>query len=199
MSRRGLAGATLAMVFLALGYLAWPLLSAWHLRQAMMTRDVAALEQRVDWPLLRANLKPRLAGAVRANADQSGAVAGYLKRALGDLVADKGIDWLVTPQTLTRLLAGRELYLRRAQQAPPSPQAPPPTSAPKGEATADADDPDDPMPPRRLRWAFFDGPNRFRFEAVHPRIPQARISAVLARQGLSWRLVDVDVADMNRP
>jgi hypothetical protein len=47
------------------------------------------------------------------------------------------------------------------------------------------------VPPRRLRWAFFETPTRFRLEAIHPRLPGQRIVATLALTGGSWKLVDV--------
>jgi hypothetical protein len=54
-------------------------------------------------------------------------------------------------------------------------------------------EPDDPMPPRRLKWAFFESPTRFRFEATHPRLSQQRVVARLGLQGFGWRLIDVDI------
>jgi Protein of unknown function (DUF2939) len=183
----------------ALLFVAWPLWSGWHLRQAMRNRDVAALEQRVDWATLRLNLKPKIAAAIQENADQSGKVGGYLKRALGAMVADKGVDYLVTPQNLSRVLAGREFVTTRLKRDPSPATAPPEKQVPKGGTPdvsthdADQEEPDDPMPPRRLRWAFFESPTRFRIEATHPRIPNGRIVAILAQQGFGWRLVDTDI------
>jgi Protein of unknown function (DUF2939) len=117
------------LVGLALLFLAWPLWSGWQLRQAMRNRDVASLEHRVDWPTLRANLKPRIASAIEQNAEQSGKLGALLKRALGGIVSDKGVDYLVTPQTLSRVLAGREFLATRMKRDPgPALPAPPPES-----------------------------------------------------------------------
>ncbi len=176
-------------------FLAWPLWAGWQLRQAMRTRDAASLEARVDWPVLRANLKPKLADAVRAEADKSGAVVGAVKRAIGGVLADKGVDYMVTPSNLARVLAGREFITRRAGRDPGKDAAPAKgaKAPPASEVESDAEEPDDPMPPRRLRWAFFESPTRFRIEATHPRIPNGRVVAILALQGLSWKLADVDV------
>jgi hypothetical protein len=163
-------------------FLAWPFWSGWQLRQAMRTRDTASLETRVDWPTLRANLKPKFAEAVRADASRSGAVVGAVKRALGGVLADKGIDVIVTPGNLARILAGREFVTRRTSggSAPPPPET-------------DAEDPDDPLPPRRLRWAFFESPSRFRIEAIHPRVPNGRVVAILGFTGYGWKLIDLDI------
>lgn len=175
----------------AMAYIAWPLWSGWQLRQAIKSRDLAALETVVDWTTLRANLKPRLATAVRENAEASTGVTGVLKRAIGAAAVERGVEYVVTPKTLARVLAGREFVLARMKETPQP--VPSDKNDPAKQNDADADDPQDPVPPRRLRWAFFETPTRFRIEAEHPRVPNARIVSILALQGLSWRLVDVDL------
>jgi hypothetical protein len=190
--------AVAGLVVLALAWLAWPLWSGYHLRQAIRNRDGATLEARVDFPTLRANLRPKLLAAVREDAQQSSGIAGILKRALGEAVTARGIDFLVTPANLSRLLAGRDFVARNFGGAAPPPAPPPARRPPGGDANDPAtDDPeelDDPMPPRRLRYAFFDGsPTRFRFETAHPRFPGQRVVAHLAWQGVTWRLVDISL------
>jgi hypothetical protein len=184
------------ILVLALLFLAWPLWSAWQLHRAMKTRDIAALETRVDWPTLRANMKPRITQAIADDAANSGSISGALKRAISGVVADKGVDLLVTPQTLGRLLAGREFVAGKLKKDPKV--VPPP--APKRTASATPDDediegedPEDPMPPRRLRWAFFESFDRFRIESVHPRLKGSRMVAILGQQGFGWKLIDVSV------
>jgi hypothetical protein len=184
------------LVALALLFLAWPLFSAWQLHRAVKTRDIASLETRVDWSSLRANLKPRIAQAIQDNADASGSISAMFKRAIGGVVADKGIDLLVTPQTLSRLLAGREFVATRLKKDPKD--APPPRPVKPVTPTTDDDemepeDPEDPMPPRRIRWAFFESFDRFRIESVHPRLKNGRMVAILGQQGLGWKLIDISV------
>jgi Protein of unknown function (DUF2939) len=184
------------VAFLALLFLAWPLWSAWQLHRAVKTRDVAALETRVDWPTLRANMKPRITQAIEDNAAAGGSITGALKRAISGVVADKGVDLLVTPQTLGRLLAGREFVATKLKKDPKDvPPTAPKRSAPATpeEEEIEGEDPEDPMPPRRLRWAFFESFDRFRIESVHPRLNGGRMVAILGQQGLSWKLIDVSV------
>jgi Protein of unknown function (DUF2939) len=176
---RWAAGVPLALAVL---YLAGPLWAGWNLRQAMRNRDTASLEARVDWQTLRQNMKPRLAAALKDDADKSGMIGGLLKRAVGGTISNAAIDTFVTPGNLARILAGRAFVIQRF-----------PGSGQPTPADDDAEDADDPAPPRRIRWAFFESPTRFRVEAVNPKLPNARIVSTLALQGLSWRLVDVDI------
>lgn len=184
-----------ASLTLALLFLAWPLWSAWQLHRAMKSRDIAALEARVDWPTLRANMKPRITQAIEEDAANSGTITGALKRAISGAVAAKGVDLLVTPQTLGRLLAGREFVATKLKKDPKDTPPAPKRSAPTVPADEDVEgeDPEDPMPPRRLRWAFFESYDRFRIESVHPRLKGGRMVAILGQQGLGWKLIDVSV------
>lgn len=188
--------AVIAIIVIA--YAAWPLVSAWQLRQALKARDLVALERQVDWSVLRANLKPRIVDAVRDNAERSTGVTGVLKRAVGAAVAERSVDFVVTPKNLSRILAGREFVLARTKGGAPLPIPP---SQPNDPGVvvgdADVDDPQDPVPPRRLRWAFFETPTRFRIETEHPRVPNIRIVSILALQGAAWKLVDVDLLARN--
>jgi Protein of unknown function (DUF2939) len=185
---------TAGLLLLTLLFLAWPLFSAWQLHRAVKTRDVAALEARVDWVQLRANMKPRITQAIEDNAATGGSITGALKRAISGVVADKGVDLLVTPQTLGRLLAGREFVAGKLKREPKDAPAPKRTApATTEDEEIDGEDPEDPMPPRRLRWAFFESFDRFRIESVHPRLKGGRIVAILGQQGLGWKLIDVSV------
>lgn len=172
----------LPFVLLALGYLAWPAWAAWQLRGAVKARDLPSIEARVDWPLLRANIKQTIGTNLRdetKNPD-AGLISRTLKRTVAPFLADRVVDMAVTPGTLARVLAGKALIDERKRDAP--------AGAP---ADADDDASADPLSPRRLRWAFFDSPTRFRIETNDPRLPGKRIISILALQGTTWRLVDV--------
>ncbi len=184
--RRNIGIGGVVVLLAAVVYLAGPLWAGWQLRQAIRGRDVAGMEARVDWPQLRANLKPRVAGAINDDAANSGVISGALKRAVGSVLSNTAVDTLVTPANLGRVLAGRAFMLdRQAGGKPPAGKAP---------ASADTtEDPDDPVPPKRVRWAFFESPTRFRVESTNPRLPNHRVVAILALQGLAWKLIDIDI------
>ena len=177
----------IAPLVLMLAYLAWPLAAAWQLRVAVKANDVPAIESKVDWTTLRTNLKQTVGGNLKEKSTdpQRGVVTRVLIGTLGPAAAGAVIDLTVTPLTLGKVLAGRSLLddlgMTRQRDTGPS------------SADADlADDPTaDPLAPRRLRWAFFESPTRFKLEAIDPKIPGKRVVSVLALQGASWKLVDV--------
>jgi hypothetical protein len=168
-------------LLLALAYVAWPLWSAWQLRSAVKARDLAGIEQRVDWPTLRANLKRTIGANLRdeTRTPEAGSLGKVVRRTLGPIVADRLIDVAVTPRTLAAVLAGRLQASDAAREAIPP------------DSSADTEAASDPLSPRRLRWAFFETPTRFRIEVADRRDPSKRVVSVLALQGLGWKLVDV--------
>ena len=160
-----------AVLLAALAYAAWPLWSAWQLRAAVKARDVAAIERKVDWTTLRANLKRTIASQPQGREQDAAARAlspRPSKRTLGPLVTDTLIDAAVRPRTLAYVLAGRlaadDIAREVAGGGDASPRDP-----------SEAEEISDPLPPRRLRWAFFETPTRFRFEVR--RSPRSRPSA----------------------
>ena len=134
-------------VLLALGYAAWPAWSAWQLRAAVKARDIQGIERRVDWPQLRANLKRTIAANLQddTKSPDAGFFGKAVKRTLGPLVANRVIDAAVTPRTLARVLAGRLDAVEMARDATVG-----------SEGAGDAEASNDPLSPRRLRWAFFE-------------------------------------------
>ena len=163
----------------ALAYAAWPGLSAWQLRSAVKSRDVAGIESRVDWPTLRSNLKQRFATYFK---DEGGSAdAGFvstLKRTLGPLVASQMVEIAVTPSTLAFVLAGGLTAGEIKRDVSVG-----------NDAEVDAID--DQLSARRLRWAFFETPTRFRVEATAQTDPSKRVVSIFALKGASWKLVDV--------
>jgi hypothetical protein len=171
----------------ALAYAAWPAWSAWQLRTAVKARDLAAIERKVDWTTLRANLKQTIAANLKdeGKTPDAGFLTKAFRRTLGPFVANRLIDAAVTPGTLARVLAGRLLASEIKRDLPGGDAAP--EDAREAEEIARSD----PLSPRRLRWAFFETPTRFRIEVVDRREPGKRVVSIFALQGLSWKLVDV--------
>ena len=180
-------GIAAVLIFLPLAYAAWPAWSAWQLRAAVKARDIAAIERRVDWGTLRANLKRTIAANLQddSKTPDAGFFTKAVKRTIGPLVANSLIDAAVTPRTLAHVLAGRLLTteIRRDLSG----------SAASIDDASDAEEAaaNDPLSPRRLRWAFFESPTRFRIEVADRTAPARRVVSVFALQGASWKLIDV--------
>ncbi len=174
------------LVLLGLGYAAWPAWSAWQLRAAVKARDVAAIERKVDWPQLRANLKRTIAANLQdeTKSPDAGFLTKTVKRTLGPFVANRLIDVAVSPRTLAHVLAGRLDAAEMARDATVG--ATGSEDAKEAEAIAN-----DALSPRRLRWAFFESPTRFRIEIADRREPRKRVVSIFALQGAIWKLVDV--------
>ena len=167
-------------IFLVMvSYAAWPTWSAWQLRAAIKARDLAGIENRVDWPTLRSNLKQTIAVYLEDGSPGTG-VFSNVKRMLVPLAAGQMVEIAVTPRTLALVLAGD---LAGGATKPTTP------SGVESDGAVDAVS--DQLALRRLRWAFFETPTRFRIEATAQTDPTKRVVSVLALQGASWKLVDV--------
>jgi len=171
----------------ALAYAAWPAWSAWQLRAAVKARDMAAIERKVDWPMLRTNLKRTIAANLKddSKAPDAGFFTKAFRRTLAPLVTDTLIEAAVRPRTLVHVLAGRLLtneIKREVSGGDASAQ-----DSSEAEEIAN----NDPLSPRRLRWAFFESPTRFRIEVADRQEPGKRVVSIFALQGATWKLVDV--------
>ena len=177
----------LPLLLIPLAYAAWPAWSAWQLRAAVKARDLVAIERKVDWTTLRANLKRTIAANLEdeSKAPAAGFFTKTFRRTLGPLVADRLIDAAVRPRTLAHVLAGRLMTREIARDLPGGDAA--------SEDPRDAEEiaNSDPMSPRRLRWAFFETPTRFRIEVADRTELGKRVVSIFALQGMSWKLVDV--------
>jgi hypothetical protein len=173
----------LLLIAIALAYTAWPIWAAWQLRAAVKARDLAGIESRVDWPTLRANLKQTVGAQLKSNGNSDAGKIKALRDSVGGFLAERVIDAAVTPQTLVHVLTGRVLLKEIGRGTSAQRPAPPKDGASPG--------PSDPLAPRRLRWAFFETPTRFRIEMADTKEPQRRVVSVLELQGSGWKLVDV--------
>src|SRR6187200_2644893 len=101
----------IAPLVLMLAYLAWPLAAAWQLRVAVKASDVPAIEAKVDWTTLRANLKQTVGGNLKEKSTipEHGLIKRVLIGTIAPAAAGAVIDFTVTPLTLGKVLAGRSL------------------------------------------------------------------------------------------
>jgi hypothetical protein len=162
-------GAAALGTFLAL-YVAYPYHTLHRIEAALEEGDQVALEELIDWPLLRDGLKDDLnTMTTQALAEHAGP-GGDPEAALGmgvaamfmPMLVQRAVDTYVTPASIAALM-------RREP------------SAEEGPGSEDWR--------FEVHGAYFAGPASFRFEFSNPDDPRPEPAiGVLALQGLTWRL-----------
>lgn len=99
--------ALVLLVALVIGgwYLASPWLAMKGLADAAQAGDTAALEERVDFPALRASASEQITEATRRRRGQEGGMIGELGGALAERVGRAAIDRALTPAMVGNLVA----------------------------------------------------------------------------------------------
>lgn len=165
-----------AAVLVAL--IAYPAAGPWFtvdaIREAVKTRDAAALSEQVDFPALRGSLKAqlsdRMAREVGADAQDNPLAAFGLGVATS--VAGGIVDAMVTPAGLGAVMEGRNVW-DRASGVP----------MPSGDGT---DTRAEPLHDARYRFESLS-----RFTATVQDDQGRPVVFVLSRQGLRWKLSDI--------
>lgn len=168
--RKWIIIAVLVLVAAAGWFYASPWLAMSGLRNAAMARDADGLDRRVDFPALRESLKGQLQAEISREARQRGddPIAGVGALLAGTLVGSV-VDRVVTPDGVANLLETGQLTPRTPGQSEPE-----------------------------AEWQVSrDGLGRF---TATPKSSDGKPAPVLhfERQGLSWRLVGVDVPALER-
>lgn len=174
--RPRLLGWIAAAVLLAL--VAWTASGPWRtvagIRQAVAAGDTRALARHVDFPALRASLKPQVQDRIVRAAGveaQSGPFAAFgLTVATG--LAGGLVDAMVTPVGLGALMEGRKVWDRLGNVPPPS----------RADAGPDAHA----TPEPRLRFESFS-----RISATVTMDDGSELDLVLTRKGTRWRLSEI--------
>jgi hypothetical protein len=166
-----LAWGLLVLALVAGGWLAGsPHLAARQLGEALRAGDPVALERRVDFPVLRQNLKEQLDAKMleKAGGDAVENPIGAVVMGIASIFVDGMVDAFVTPSGLSSLASGR---------IPPAP----------GERGRDADPSKrDPFARARITRDALD-----RFSMWVPDDSGGQIRFVLSLQGVGWRLTNV--------
>lgn len=101
------------LVFLALAgfYGAWPAWSGYRIRKAIETEDVALLEGKIEFPSVRAALKPTVTAEVNRQIERAlkdagplgGLIGSQLKGETAGRLVDRAIEAAVTPESIIRI------------------------------------------------------------------------------------------------
>lgn len=166
----------IAALFLAwLAFMASPYMALYRFTQAIQNRDLGAIEQRIDFPLLRSAITGQIAAALRGGGDGNplGQSGGRVLRA----AIDPLIEPFVSPEALMRLLSGAGPAQAAGAAAPFSP---------------------DLFASLERAWPFFLA-SEFRgfraFQASVPpeQVPAERFRLIMRLQGDTWRVVGLDL------
>jgi hypothetical protein len=160
----------LAVVLIA-AYVGYPYLTLYRIDRALLGDDAQALTSLVDFPQVRADLKAEIKGDVRQKGEAAaekrpilGTFGAAIASLLAPAVVDSSVDALVTPEAV--LSNGTVVEHRREEKS-----------------FADF-----------VTYAFFIAPTRFAFDLKDPEKPDSpTITAVMALEGLRWRVVAVDI------
>lgn len=175
--RSPVAYAWIAVAMLA-ALLVWTASGPWRamagIHRAVQAGDAAALARHVDFPALRASLKPQVQDRIVRAAGQdaqSGRFAAFgLTVAAG--LAGGLVDAMVTPVGLGAVMEGRKVWDRIGNVPPPSSGTPAMGPAP--------------APGPRLRFE-----STSRASAIVSLDDGSELTLVLSRSGMRWRLTEI--------
>lgn len=163
--RKWLIGAVLAVT----AYTGYPYLTLWWIDHALLNDDKAALENLVDWPLVRQQLKADVKLALIESAQTevgkdsfAGLFGAALTALLVPTLVDSAVDEWVTPE---RVLNSEEVVKRRQEQ----------------KSFADF-----------VTYAFFASPTEFCVDLKDPKDADSpAVTALMRLTGARWRVVAI--------
>lgn len=181
MSKKLIAGLTLAVTAFLVAYFASPVLAVRALTEAARTGDEAALRERVDFPAFRTSLKEELNAELmvrmRADPRSDNPVLSGLGMLLAPSLVSGAVDAFVTPQAIATMV--------RSAKAPDPIDRSEPVETP---ATAEQD-----RDTVRQSWAYRDL-DTFAVTLTNSEHPDQHLALLMERRGLfSWKLAGIDL------
>ena len=186
----------LLAVPLALAYLAWPVVTALQIREAIVAGDTSTLARKIDWEALRASLKASISPetVARLAADPEAPTPSLwqrIKAVVAPSMADSIVDRYVTPENLPILLGYRRLY--RGTLRPALGLQEPPTAL-AGTLLGGSSLDRFASFWTRVRRAVFESPTRFVLEVEDKHRPGRLYVGTFALQGWEWKLTGLTVS-----
>lgn len=166
----------LVLAILLAAYIGYPYLTLYWLDRALLTDDRQSLEQLVDFPQVRADLKAEVQAQVLGKAQEIkerrpilGTFGEVLTKLFAPDMVDSTVDGMVTPEAILNnptVVEHRE----------------------KDESFADF-----------ITYAFFTSPTKFRFDLKDPEKPDSpTVTANMELVGFRWRVVGVEVPPLEQ-
>lgn len=176
----GIAAIALALILVLAYAVAGPYLAMRGIDRAVSARKYGDLARYVDFPALRSNIKAQMQDRIARRYAQeagAGALVGAV-RTLADQVSENAVNMMVTPAGIGVLLSG-DAFVRQLASAAETGGTP--GAAQVQPRTA-------PMREAQTRYESLS-----RFTASVPNRSGKPVVFVFARQGLRWKLVDIDM------
>lgn len=172
-----------ALALLAAAYAAWPFYGLYRLGEAVHAENVDEALRLVDVPGVRRSLVRQIvgAGAGELGASAVDSIAGQMLATLEGAL-DAKAERIITAEVLRRLLARGEFQPAAASDVP----------AAQGPASGFA------LPKNPLRYLqnwHFSSPSTFKAVLGEDGQPEHWIELTLRREGLTWRLTDVNLPE----
>jgi hypothetical protein len=184
-----------AVFLLGIAYVAWPLYTAFQIREAMAAGDTATLERKIEWASVRSSLKQSLSADTKARLESDPntpqrSLWQRIKAAVAPTLADTAIDRYVTPENLPSFFGYRETY--RNSVRPALGLKDPPTVL--GDTLFAGTFIDRAASfYARVRRAVFYSLTRFEVEVVDRYQPERRYVSTFELKGLEWKLTALAV------
>jgi len=191
--RKALIAGAAALV-LAVGYIAYPILTVWSIREAVRTGNTAYIDAKLEWPTARATLRQSLTEyalgptpvVAPGDAPPKPGLWQRIKAGLGRRAVDNLVDSYVTPEGLPRLFGAREFYRETLS----------------GEAARLAAQPWHERAAgfwSRVKRAEFHSPAAFEIEMADRNDPTRHYVGLLRLRGLEWKLTELRVRASRAP
>ena len=173
-----------------LAYMAWPVVTALQIRDAMIRGDSITLNRKIEWESLRASLKASISPdeAARLAADPDAPPPSLWQRvkvAVGASVTNTVVDRYVTPERLPVLVGYRRMWRGTVQPAIGVEE--PPTALANTMLGGSAIDRFVSFW-KRLRSAIFHSPTYLEIEVADKYTPARTYRATLELVGWEWKL-----------
>jgi hypothetical protein len=175
--------ALVAVLALAVAYVAYPILTLWSIREAIRTGNTAYIEAKLEWPTVRESLRESLteyaigptAVAAPGSSPPSMGLWQRIKTGLSRRAVDNLIASYVTPQGLPQLFGMRQFYRDNISGEQAALDA-----MPWHERAASFWS--------RIKRAEFHTPVEFEIEMADRNDPTRHYIGLLKLRGLQWKL-----------
>jgi hypothetical protein len=171
---------------LAVGYVAYPILTVWTIREAVRTGNSSYIEAKLEWPTVRETLRQSMLEyaigptpvAAPGSPPPSLGLWQRIKNGLSRRAVDNLVTSYVTPEGLPQLFGARQFYRERISGEQARLDAMPWHERAAGFWS-------------RIKRAEFHSPTAFEIEMADRNDPTRHYIGLLKLRGLEWKLTEL--------